>query len=92
MLQHISSPLRRPLLSFGTITYVQSTFRTYAAGRLTDLGNSEMATLESHLAPAKLVFYFLFWGLHWGLFAYGWCVQQQIYTDQQLTSVQDKAS
>lgn len=31
-----------------------------------------MASLKSHLAPAKLVFYVLFWGLQWGLFAYGW--------------------
>jgi NADPH oxidase len=31
-----------------------------------------MATLKSHFAPAKLVFYFLFWGMQWGVFAYGW--------------------
>ncbi|KAI1609438.1 NADPH oxidase [Exophiala viscosa] len=34
-----------------------------------------MATLASHLAPSKIVFYVLFWGFHWGLFAIGWWKQ-----------------
>ena len=34
-----------------------------------------MATFKSHTTPGKLLFYFLFWGLNWGLFAYGWWKQ-----------------
>ncbi|KAK4937595.1 hypothetical protein LTR10_021813 [Elasticomyces elasticus] len=34
-----------------------------------------MATLRSHLAPSKIVFYILFWGFHWLLFAIGWWKQ-----------------
>lgn len=31
-----------------------------------------MASLKSHLAPGKILFYVLWWTFHWGLFAYGW--------------------
>jgi NADPH oxidase len=31
-----------------------------------------MATWASHFAPSKILFYVLFWGFHWGLFAVGW--------------------
>ncbi|KAK5211470.1 hypothetical protein LTR20_006172 [Exophiala xenobiotica] len=34
-----------------------------------------MATLKSHFAPSKIVFYVLWWGFHWGLFAFGWYKQ-----------------
>ncbi|KIW11268.1 hypothetical protein PV08_10568 [Exophiala spinifera] len=34
-----------------------------------------MATLKSHFAPSKIIFYVLWWGLHWGLFAFGWYKQ-----------------
>ncbi|KAL9620866.1 MAG: hypothetical protein Q9160_004647 [Pyrenula sp. 1 TL-2023] len=34
-----------------------------------------MATLKSHFTPAKIVFYILFWGLHWGMFVLGWIKQ-----------------
>ncbi|KIW88218.1 uncharacterized protein Z519_11329 [Cladophialophora bantiana CBS 173.52] len=34
-----------------------------------------MATLKSHFAPSKIVFYILWWGFHWGLFAFGWWKQ-----------------
>ncbi|KAF2100606.1 hypothetical protein NA57DRAFT_37223 [Rhizodiscina lignyota] len=37
--------------------------------------NSLKATLRSHLAPRKLVFYFLFYGFHITLFAIGWWKQ-----------------
>lgn len=30
------------------------------------------ALLKKQASPQKLIFLFLFWGLHWGLFAYGW--------------------
>ncbi|KAL2435019.1 NADPH oxidase 1 [Exophiala dermatitidis] len=34
-----------------------------------------MATLKSHFAPSKILFYVLWWGFHWGLFALGWWKQ-----------------
>ncbi|KAH0837548.1 hypothetical protein AYO21_05036 [Fonsecaea monophora] len=34
-----------------------------------------MATLKSHFAPSKIIFYILWWGFHWGIFAYGWYKQ-----------------
>ncbi|KAL9116177.1 MAG: hypothetical protein Q9227_000548 [Pyrenula ochraceoflavens] len=34
-----------------------------------------MATLKSHFTPSKIVFYILFWGLQWGMFALGWIKQ-----------------
>ncbi|KIX94861.1 uncharacterized protein Z520_09551 [Fonsecaea multimorphosa CBS 102226] len=34
-----------------------------------------MATLKSHFAPSKIVFYILWWGFHWGIFAIGWWKQ-----------------
>ncbi len=30
---------------------------------------------KKQLAPTKLAFNFLFWSLHWGLFAFGWYVE-----------------
>ncbi|EXJ92673.1 NADPH oxidase [Capronia epimyces CBS 606.96] len=36
-----------------------------------------MATLKSHFAPSKIIFYILWWGFHWGLFALGWWKQAQ---------------
>jgi len=29
-------------------------------------------TLKKQFAPQKLLFNFIFWGVHWGLFAFGW--------------------
>ncbi|KAJ9623007.1 uncharacterized protein PV06_04776 [Exophiala oligosperma] len=34
-----------------------------------------MATLQSHFSPSKIIFYLLWWPLHWGLFAFGWYKQ-----------------
>lgn len=34
-----------------------------------------MATLKSHFAPAKIVFYILWWTFQWGVFALGWWMQ-----------------
>lgn len=28
--------------------------------------------LKKQLTPTKLVYHVLFWGFHWGIFAYGW--------------------
>lgn len=28
--------------------------------------------LKKQLTPTKLLFHFLFWTFHWGIFAYGW--------------------
>ncbi|OQV00069.1 FAD-binding domain-containing protein [Cladophialophora immunda] len=36
-----------------------------------------MATLKSHFAPSKIVFYILWWGFHWGIFAIGWWKQAE---------------
>ncbi|OJJ49103.1 hypothetical protein ASPZODRAFT_150040 [Penicilliopsis zonata CBS 506.65] len=40
--------------------------------------------LKSYFAPSKLIFYFLFWGLHVGLFALGWYLQA---TNQKLAAL-----
>ena len=29
-------------------------------------------TWKGHFTLQKVIFYFLFWGGHWGIFAYGW--------------------
>ncbi|OCT49843.1 Superoxide-generating NADPH oxidase heavy chain subunit B [Cladophialophora carrionii] len=34
-----------------------------------------MATLKSHFAPSKIIFYILWWGFHWTIFAIGWWKQ-----------------
>ncbi|KAL6252621.1 hypothetical protein RBB50_000340 [Rhinocladiella similis] len=34
-----------------------------------------MATLQSHFSPSKIIFYILWWGFHWGMFAFGWYKQ-----------------
>lgn len=34
-----------------------------------------MTALKSHFAPSKILFYVLFWGFHWGIFAIGWWKQ-----------------
>jgi NADPH oxidase len=36
------------------------------------LGYGEL--LAKQFTPQKLLFHFLFWGFHWGIFAYGWSV------------------
>ncbi len=33
---------------------------------------SILETLGKQFKPSKLIFNFLFWGVHWGLFALGW--------------------
>lgn len=30
--------------------------------------------LKKQFTTTKLLFHFLFWGMHWGIFAYGWSV------------------
>ncbi|KIV97047.1 hypothetical protein PV10_00849 [Exophiala mesophila] len=34
-----------------------------------------MATLKSHFSGSKIIFYVLWWGFHWGMFAFGWYKQ-----------------
>ncbi|KIW70135.1 hypothetical protein PV04_02436 [Phialophora macrospora] len=34
-----------------------------------------MATLKSHFAPSKIIFYILWWSFHWTIFAIGWWKQ-----------------
>lgn len=34
-----------------------------------------MASLKSHFTGSKIIFYILFWGVHWALFAVGWIKQ-----------------
>ncbi len=31
--------------------------------------------IKKQFTPTKLFFHFLFWGVHWGLFAFGWYVK-----------------
>lgn len=31
-----------------------------------------MELLRKQFVPSKLLFHFLFWTFHWGIFAYGW--------------------
>lgn len=31
-----------------------------------------MTLLKKQFTAQKLLFHFLFWGAHWGVFAYGW--------------------
>lgn len=33
--------------------------------------------LKKQLTPSKLIFHLLFWGFHWGCFAFGWIKQDQ---------------
>ena len=33
------------------------------------MGSTEMGRL---FTPRKVFFYILFWGFHWGIFAFGW--------------------
>jgi hypothetical protein len=35
---------------------------------------SWLELLKKQLTPQKLLFHFIFWGFHWGIFAYGWYV------------------
>lgn len=35
---------------------------------------SAAVLLKKQLTPTKLLFHILFWGFHWGIFAYGWYV------------------
>lgn len=35
---------------------------------------SLVGLLKKQLTPTKLLFHVLFWGFHWGIFAYGWYV------------------
>ena len=35
------------------------------------VGITYMQLLKKQFRPQKLAFHIIFWGLHWGLFAYG---------------------
>jgi len=39
------------------------------------MGGSEMSLgtlVKKQFTPSKIIFHILFWGLHWGMFAFGW--------------------
>ncbi|XXH02434.1 hypothetical protein Hte_008809 [Hypoxylon texense] len=36
-----------------------------------------LTLLKKQLTPSKLIFHFLFWGMHWFFFGYGWWKQEQ---------------
>ncbi|RSL92961.1 hypothetical protein CEP52_013517 [Fusarium oligoseptatum] len=46
------------------------------------LGYGEL--IRKQFTPTKLIFHFLFWGFHWGIFAYGWWKQ---YADARLAGL-----
>ncbi len=35
--------------------------------------------LKKQFTPQKFFFNFLFWSVHWGLFAFGWSVSEGLY-------------
>jgi NADPH oxidase len=37
-----------------------------------------LTLLKKQFTPTKLLFHFLFWVFHWGIFAYGWYAFPQV--------------
>lgn len=39
------------------------------------MGGSELSLgtlFKKQFVPSKIIFHILFWGMHWGFFAFGW--------------------
>ena len=39
------------------------------------MGGSELSLgtlVKKQFTPSKIIFHILFWGMHWGVFAFGW--------------------